>query len=182
MVDTLQAAFWDDPLICWLLPDEASRSRRAAWLFRSLLAYRYVPMRTTWTTHDQVGAALWAPPGHWRLPPRTVLRTSRLTLRALGRRAFASLALLEEVERHHPAEPHWYLSTLGTTPPAQGRGVGSALMAPVLARCDAEGIPAYLESSKESNIPFYARHGFTVTGEIRAGKGAPTLWSMWRDV
>ena len=179
--DTLQAAFWDDPVMTFLLPDEASRSRRSAWLFRALLTHRYIPMRTTWTTPDQVGAALWAPPGHWRLPPRAVLRSARLTLRGLGRRTFASLRLLEEVERHHPTEPHWYLSTLGTTPHAQGHGVGSALLEPVLTRCDAEGVPAYLESSKESNLPFYARHGFKVTEEIRAGRGAPVLWAMWRD-
>jgi len=55
-----------------------------------------------------------------------------------------------------------------------------ALMAPVLEQCDAEGVPAYLESSKESNIPFYERHGFKVTGEVKV-KNGPSLWPMWRD-
>jgi hypothetical protein len=53
-------------------------------------------------------------------------------------------------------------------------------MQPVLDTCDAEGIGAYLESSKESNVPFYERHGFRVTGEIVIPDG-PTLWAMWRD-
>ena len=39
-------------------------------------------------------------------------------------------------------------------------------MRPVLDHCDAEGWPAYLESSKERNIPFYARHGFAVVEEV----------------
>ena len=37
-----------------------------------------------------------------------------------------------------------------------------------------------VESSKESNIDFYARHGFRVTGEFRLLRG-PTVWRMWRD-
>jgi ribosomal protein S18 acetylase RimI-like enzyme len=86
------------------------------------------------------------------------------------------------VERLHPkGPPHWYLGVLGTRKKAQGRGVGSSLLAPVLDRCDDEGIPAYLESSKHSNIAFYRRHGFEVTGEIPLPFGGPSVWSMWRD-
>ena len=43
-------------------------------------------------------------------------------------------------------------------------GARDEVLAPVLERCDAEGVPAYLESSKESNVSFYRRHGFDVTG------------------
>jgi GNAT superfamily N-acetyltransferase len=68
---------------------------------------------------------------------------------------------------------------LGTDPAAQGQGVGAALLAPILARCDAEGIPAYLESSKDRNVPYYQRFGFEVTGEIQL-RGGPKVWPMWR--
>ena len=50
-----------------------------------------------------------------------------------------------------------------------------------LARCDAARLPAYLESSKERNVPFYERHGFRVTGELTIPGGGPTLWLMWRN-
>ena len=91
-----------------------------------------------------------------------------------------ALGVLSKMEKIHPEQPHWYLAVLGTATEHQGRGVGSALMKPVLDTCDDEGIPAYLESSKEANIPFYRRHGFEVKGEITI-KDGPTLWPMWRD-
>jgi predicted N-acetyltransferase YhbS len=84
------------------------------------------------------------------------------------------------MDKTHPREPHWYLAVLGTDPPHQGKGVGAALMTPVLARCDAEGTGAYLESSKPDNVPYYERFGFRVTGQIDMPKG-PTMWPMWRD-
>ena len=178
--DVLQAAFWDDPVMGYLFPDEQSRSRRSARLFRALLGRHYLPMRTVWTTSEQAGAALWAPPGHWKLTTGQIARSMPSLLLGLGRNAVRSLRFMEQVDRLHPAEPHWYLGMLGTDPPQQGRGIGSTLLAPVLDRCDAEGIPAYLESSKESNVAFYARHGFHLVGELHPN-GAPTMYRMWRD-
>jgi ribosomal protein S18 acetylase RimI-like enzyme len=81
----------------------------------------------------------------------------------------------------HPDEPpHWYLAILGTDPSAQGQGLGSAMMGPVLDECDHDGVGAYLESSKEQNLDFYGRHGFRVTSEKKLPRG-PRLWPMWRD-
>jgi ribosomal protein S18 acetylase RimI-like enzyme len=87
---------------------------------------------------------------------------------------------LARIDAHHPQEPHLYLSVLGTDPSAQGRGIGSALLTPALAQCDADGVPAYLESSKERNVAFYARHGFRVTEELDLPRG-PRMWLMWRE-
>jgi len=178
--DVLQAAFWDDPVTTYLFPDEASRSRRSARLFRAMLVRHYLPMRTVWTTSDQAGAALWAPPGHWKLTTSQIVRSLPAVALGLGSNTLRSVRLMGEVDRHHPSEPHWYLGVLGTDPPRQGTGIGSALLGPVLSRCDREGVPAYLESSKEANVPFYERHGFEVTGELRP-QGGPTMFSMWRD-
>jgi ribosomal protein S18 acetylase RimI-like enzyme len=85
------------------------------------------------------------------------------------------------MERKHPKTPqHWYLAVLGTAPDAQGRGLGSAVLGPVLEQCDRDGVGAYLESSKERNIDFYARHGFRVLEELRLLRG-PKMWKMWRE-
>ena len=90
-------------------------------------------------------------------------------------RIVRSTRAVREIERRHPVVPHYYLSVLGTDPDQQGGGIGSALLAPVLDRCDADGVAAYLESSKESNVAFYARHGFTVTERIELARRAAAV-------
>jgi len=135
-----------------------------------------------WTDPTCSAAALWAPPERWRTTLRQDLELARglVTPRLLRRLPLVSRGLLG-LERRHPATPpHWYLATLGTAPEAQGRGLGSSVLAPVLARCDEDGVGAYLESSKEENLSFYARHGFRVTHEQRLPRG-PRVWPMWRE-
>jgi GNAT superfamily N-acetyltransferase len=92
-----------------------------------------------------------------------------------------TLQLLSAMEKVHPQEPHYYLEFLGTRRDQQGHGIGSAVMAPMLDRCDEEGVPAYLESSNRQNVPFYARHGFVETGVISAPRNGPKLTAMWRE-
>lgn len=181
VADALAQAFWDDPVMAFILRDQATRGRRLEKLFEVLLRGHYLPLETVWTTPDHAGAALWAPPGHAIIPVPTILRHLPGMLGALGTNTARALRSLNQVDRHHPKEPHWYLGVLGTRPDRQGRGIGSALLGPVLGRCDEEGIPAYLESSKHANLAFYARHGFRVTGEIALPSGGPTVWPMWRD-
>jgi ribosomal protein S18 acetylase RimI-like enzyme len=71
------------------------------------------------------------------------------------------------------------LQLLAVKPQSQSRGIGSALIAPGLARNDQEQVPTYLEATSERSIPFYERHGFEVIGEIEVPDG-PTLFAMWR--
>lgn len=181
IADALQDAFYDDPVMSWILEDERSRRRRLAGMFSVLMKAHYLPLGTVWTTADHAGAALWAPPGRAVVPTGTVLRHVVSLGRALGRRSLVALRALTHVEKLHPTEPHWYLGVLGTRTSLQGRGVGSALLGPVLRRCDDEGVAAYLESSKHSNIAFYERHGFELRGEIQLPLGGPVVWPMWRD-
>jgi predicted N-acetyltransferase YhbS len=65
-------------------------------------------------------------------------------------------------------------------PERQGAGIGGALIAPGLERCDREAVPAYLEATSDRNRALYERHGFRAHGRI-ALPGGPALWRMWRD-
>lgn len=183
LADVLTRAFLDDPVIGWFFPDPDERPRRVRRFFREVVLDGGLSQDAEiFTTEDQGAVAVWAPPNRWRL---TLGRQLRLLPRYISiaspRYAVSRLVAFNKVELRHPKQPpHWYLATLGTDPGRQGHGLGSALLGDQLARCDADGRPAYLESSKESNVPFYERQGFRVTETFDLPDG-PRLWLMWRD-
>jgi ribosomal protein S18 acetylase RimI-like enzyme len=173
-----------DPVMTWIFPDEQMRRRRLPPVFASTLRGVSLHQDGTEVVTDSttvLGCAIWMAPGSWRPPLRRQLAALPATIIRLGSRLPVASATYGAMMRLHPERPHWYLSGIGTDPPAQGSGVGSALMRAQMARCDAAGEAAYLESSKERNVPFYERHGFRVTGELTVPGGGPTLWLMWRN-
>jgi ribosomal protein S18 acetylase RimI-like enzyme len=175
----LARAFRDDPVHRWILPGEFDWSI-ASDAFFSMVMRDMLRHESVFTTANRAGAAFWIPPYPKPAPLRERLATAARWVAVIGRRTSEVGAQLARIERAHPPEPHWYLAVLGTDPRHQGRGVGSALLAPVLARCDADRVPAYLESSKRANVPFYERHGFRELGEL-AIEGGPVIWRMLRE-
>ena len=175
----LSRAFRWDPVHRWMLPSELDWALHSAGIFRGVLG-ESLRAGSAETTHGLRGVALWFPPFPAPASPWRRLAAGLRGVLALGPRWAAVGRELERLERARPLEPHWYLAVLGTDPRHQGRGVGSALLTSVLERCDADRTVAYLESSKDSNVPFYERHGFRVIGEIEFRRG-PTLWRMRRE-
>jgi GNAT superfamily N-acetyltransferase len=173
-------AFYDDPLQVWALPDESTRLGVLERLFELMIREASLPLGESCTDDTRSVAALWAPPGCWLVDQETAARLDGMG-DIVGDRISWMRRCWEAISRVHPAEQHFYLSGLGTDPPRQGQGLGSAAMAPVLARCDEQGIAAYLESTKERNVTFYEHHGFAVTGIIVVPPDGPKLWTMWRD-
>lgn len=186
LAGTLARAFHDDPIMRWILPHDGSRTDRLTAMFDLMARHVHLPHGTAEIASrhpdsSRVDAvALWDPPGAWRVGSAAQLRQAPGILRALSTRLPAGLRALARIERNHPHEPHWYLAVIGTDPPAQGHGLGAALLGSRLARCDAAGLPAYLESSNPDNIPFYEKHGFRVTRELPMPSTCPPVWLMWR--
>lgn len=172
---TLAAAFFDDPVFSWWIPDPERRRQILPGFFgiviRANLAHGEI-----YTTDDAVAGALWVPPGIEDDAAEMVPALGEVS----GEYAQTLFDVFELMDQRHPHETHYYLFFLATKPEWQSRGIGSALMRPVLDMCDREGVPAYLEATSERNRRLYLRHGFRVTDEIRLPDG-PTMWCMWRS-
>ena len=180
----LGRAFFDDPVMCWLLPDARARRLKLHKLFAALTRHHHLPRGGVEVaapgTAGIGAAALWDPPGQWQHTTAEELRAAPSMLLTFGTAVRRGMRITDLMKRHHPEEPHWYLAVIGSDPQVRGTGLGQALMQSRLDRCDAEYAPAYLESSNEANVPYYQRFGFEVTQELTLPDGGPTLWGMWR--
>ncbi|HEX3911554.1 MAG TPA: GNAT family N-acetyltransferase [Solirubrobacteraceae bacterium] len=185
MAGALARAFYDDPVFSWVLHGDLRRMRVLRRGFELFLRRLWLDHEQTYTTAGSVGAAVWEPPGQWKAPLATQMRLLPAMIACFGRHIPRVLSSLTRLEAGHPREPkfppHYYLAFLGVDPVWQGRGLGAALLAPVLARCDADGVPAFLESSTPRNQALYERHGFEAMDEFALGRGAPPQWRMWRE-
>lgn len=124
------------------------------------------------------GAAIWTLPAGSAAAAAAGTPEARAVAKAAKRAAFerhlgaAALAAYDAICANMEAaaatiaglDGAWYLSILGTAPPAQRRGVARALLAPALRDADAAGAPCWLETFGPEAIPFYERQGFAVVG------------------
>jgi GNAT superfamily N-acetyltransferase len=168
------AGFHDDPVMSWVFADPATRLAHLGTAFTGL-ALDYLPDRGTVHVLGEACVTFWRPPSFHYAPPEPA-SDSPFPADAVER-----LAILDEaMAAHHPHDtPHWYLNVISTLPERQGQGLGGLILQPVLAVCDADSVPAYLESSNPRNMTLYRRLGFEQTGEITLPDG-PALYPMWR--
>lgn len=168
--NALARAFMDDPVNCYVLPQETRRWKLLSWGFPRWV--RAVAQRgTAWTTPDFAGGALWRAPnlgtGVWiwdqvraglLLAPFKLFPSEFLRFRKVHAEATRRM-------RTSITTPHWVLDVLGVSPDRQGQGLSRCMVSPVLAEADAQGLPCYLITNKASNITIYRRFGFEVIEE-----------------
>ena len=175
VVDVITLGFGSDPMARWTLPDPSLYLAVMPELIDAFGGKAF-ELGSAYCVDSVAGAALWLPPG-------TEPDGDRLSA-LIARYGAASIqadvsGVLEQMATYHPHEPHWYLPLIAVDPAYQGGGLGGALLKAALARCDADGLPAYLESSNPRNITLYQRHGFEILGRIQVGK-SPVVTPMLR--
>ena len=178
----LGRAFVDDPLYAWMWPDAGRRLRRVTSFVTGELriSARCGRVDLAVDAEDRLlGAALWALPGAYPFPYLRSALAMATVMPRLGAGGLAKLPRLAVIDKVHPPQPHWYLLTLGVEPAAQGRGVGTTLIANQAAESDAAGVPIYLETFNPANPTYYRRLGFTDLQAVERG-GLPRFWTMLR--
>jgi GNAT superfamily N-acetyltransferase len=182
VTETITLAFRDDPVWGPALRRPDGRSDHCAPFWRLWVegALRY---STVFMADDASTVAVWIPPGGTDLTDdqeHAVVALLRASLEPEMVQAYDEL--WERFEAAHPhATPHMYLSLLATRPRHRGRGIGQQLLAENLAAFDAEGLPAYLESTNPANDHRYERAGFRPLGTFRAVLDDAPVTTMWRD-
>jgi GNAT superfamily N-acetyltransferase len=179
LAHVLARAFRDDPTHRWFFPSERAWRRHSHRSFDLLLRDNLASGSVL--TNDRLeGAALWNAPEAAEPGALQRLLFGARMLRHFGVHIPRALRGFHAIEQAQPRRRKWYLGVIGTDPPSQGRGVGRALIEPLLTRADAEGVPAWLEASRPENVPYYRRFGFEVSSEIEL-PGGPALFGMLRE-
>lgn len=182
--EVLADAFAEDPVFGWLIPPGVrGRETRLRTFFTSMSRSYLRRGKPCYLAGDGSAAALWSAPGSWTLPVSEILREAVPSGTAFRSRLVRALRTQLQIERLHAghSRPHWYLGYLGTRHDRQGEGLGTRMLREILDHADAEGVPAYLESSNERNLTLYERNGFRTVGELQALGHGPTIWRMWRE-
>ena len=147
MAAQLAKTFWDDPVTSHIFRDESRRDVGLRAFFATQMRADYLPFGGCYVAEGYTGSAIWAPAGKPLLTGLKAVLTMFPVLPYVWNRMPTTLRILNKMESMHPHEPHWDRSSLGTAEELPGKGVGSALMQPVLSHCAAAGLPCYLESS-----------------------------------
>ncbi len=184
LASLLARAFADDPYFGYLVASGANRTKRMQAGWTAILRYASARLTATYTTHDRAGAAIWQPP-HFAAPSRVEgLRLALATARMRGwRRTRAISDAVREIDsrrRFHVPDPHYYLEALGVDVGRQRKGIGSALVRPVLDRCDANGLAASLETANPRSLPLYERIGFRTVEKMTVRGAGLECWLMVR--
>ena len=180
---TLSRAFYNEPQFKYILPDEEMRRTHLPWLF-GYIARSSRLFGEIYTKEDIDGGAVWFGRGDTFTLERLV-RTDILTTPfkwewSSLRRCINLCARLKSVRDRLAKGPHLYLVVLGLKP-GQLEGAGaSALFRHLMSRADSNGLPCFLETFRERDLPFYKDFGFRVEGAGRIPAGGPSFWAMMR--
>ena len=174
-IGTILLAFSADPVARWFYP-EAHDYLTNLPRFVQAFAGKAFEYNSAYQIDGYSGAALWLPP---EVHPDENALVALLQQTIAEKNQPNIFAFIEQMDRYHPSEPHWYLPMIGVDPAKQGNGYGSALLKHALERCDGEGKLAYLESSSPRSVALYQRHGFESVGTIQVG-ASPPLFPMIR--
>ncbi len=170
----------------YTLPDPDERAERAPGHFRLVLEYGLAFGTVLTTSGVTLGAAVWLPPGEGIISPARARdggldRLPKVIGAAAAERFGSVVSTLDPFHEGDVPRDHWYVSVLGVDPAAQGRGVGRALLEPVMDDARFSGLPCYLETANPSNVAFYQRSGFRVLHDFVEQLSGLRLWTLRCD-
>ena len=184
LADVATDAYVDYPLHNWLTKGKYDRT--ASKLIMQITLKTMTKDAVIYADSEEMnGFAVWIPFGFTGSKTLPFLFSGGLKLilhsglgiigRLLTYETYA-MNLKKEFTDHYD----WYLYNLSVKTDAQGKGIASKLLQPMLGFCDDEKMVAYLETNKESNVSLYKHYGFELKKEELIPKTTVTHYAMVR--
>ncbi|GGC42544.1 hypothetical protein GCM10011386_38490 [Parapedobacter defluvii] len=160
LIDILSRSFADNGSVDYVIRQGRGRTRR----IRALMDYSIeVCLRSgkVLLNSERTACALVLYPHRKRTTFGSIRLNIQLVMCAIGITGIGRVLRRESrINRTRPMQKMAYLWFIGVPPDRQGAGTGSSLLQEMLAEADRMGLPVYLETSTERNLPWYGRFGF----------------------
>jgi ribosomal protein S18 acetylase RimI-like enzyme len=162
VIDLLSAAFADNLSVNYIIKQD----ERSAVRIRSLMDYSFEVCHLfgeVWLSQDHKACALVLYPHQKKTTLKSVWLDLKLILGAVGIGGIKKTLEREtKIKAKQPQIPMAYLWFIGVNPLYQHRSIGSDLLTKVMNKANKDGLPVYLETSTDRNLPWYEKHGFTI--------------------
>lgn len=183
--EVISQSFMEDPLCAFMLPRQESRLDTLR-IFFTLMSELAIRNRCVLGVGQPLqGVAFWESPGQESLS---------ISLKSLGKflpllfspypigymRAKPIFKQTAEMHKKYADRPHFYLDNIGVLPSAQGKGLASKLIRPILEMADAQKVAVYTDTVTESNVGFYEHFGFENVEKSEVPKTGITVWALRR--
>ena len=184
--EMLACAFLDNPGLIYYYPDASERRGKSFHFLRWMICYGCLYGEAYATSPNLEGVAVWLPSEKVHMTAWRIVRSGGLSMMLkLGRKSASQVIsagnYMTSIHKRHAPFRHWYLYGLGVNPEHQGKGHASSLLKAMFVRIDKEGLPCYLETQNERNVPIYQHYGFKVVEESVIPGTEVTNWAMLRE-
>lgn len=171
VVEVLVESFWDYPVMKFVLRDSSAEYprhlRAVVGYYTDLRFARGGPVLGTRADGELAAVTLIDVPGG-SLSSETKATLGAELRRVIGDSAWNRLETFEAASKKlEPTYPHHFVGMIGVRPEHQGKGLSTLLMDEVtrMSKADPESVAVCLSTEAPSNLPFYAKLGFEITGE-----------------
>ena len=166
VVDMLTHSFDQNQSVNYVIKQDKERLFR----IRALMAYSFEVcflFGRVYLSDDNRSCALVLYPHTKKTTLNSVLLDVKLVFKCIGfRNLRKAINRDSKIKKLQPNEQKYYLWFIGVDPDYQNLGIGSGLMAEIIADCEKQDLPLYLETSTLQNLPFYDKFGFKVYDEL----------------
>ena len=184
LADVATDAYVDYPLHNWLT--QGKYDRTASKLIMQITLKTMTKDAVIYADSEEMnGFAVWIPFGFTGSKTLPFLFSGGLKLILHSGLGIIGRLLTYEtyamnLKKEYTDNYDWYLYNLSIKKDAQGKGIASKLLRPMLEFCDDEKMVAYLETNKESNVSLYKHYGFELKKEELIPKSTVMHYAMVR--
>ena len=164
----LLVSFKNDPHLTWLL--EESKNKFKLNVLIDYVVHQTLRRGEIYLTDDNNAVALWDFERNEKMSFHYIWQNLAFLIQIGIRsvvRIVESEALVHNNFRKYPHYCHLYM--IGVLPEAQGTGLASALMNPMIQRMKQESIPVFLETANLRNVDIYRKKGFKIFESVTIG-------------